>query len=319
MAAKEIAEEIGLSEKHTIKRDLGTLHYLGLVRKKVRRIGKEKEIVYRATDISPPEWEEVVEPFLKGLPARPTSAQKKAAGEELIEKLESFRESQKMLFHKATVEEETKAKRKFEKNIVVIPLGGVDGSGRSALYVKAGYTRFLLDVGQGIRDDQPFIPRFELMDEGLDFILVSHPHIDHIGCLPEVIDLFGDVPIYTTEPAREKIEVQLTNRASIESRVLGYQRRGVELLEDSGELDLEEIENIVHRRINRAIENFKTVKLNQFYKISDEVKVSFLNAGHLLEANAITISTPYENILYPVIYPGRKPALPGEYNIQKYR
>ncbi|HUW23021.1 MAG TPA: MBL fold metallo-hydrolase, partial [bacterium] len=209
VSAKEIADILNRSEEYTIKPDLRTLHYLGLVREKIIRHGRERHTLYKSVDLIPSEWEEIVEPFLQELPTRLTSEQKRYYREELLDKLKAYRDKRRRECRNASKHMHVKERRKFAEKVVVIPLGGVEGPGRSCLYVKAGYTRFILDCGQGIKETQPFMPQFDLIDEGIDFVLISHPHIDHIGSLLELIDLFGNVPIFTTEPSKEKIEVQL--------------------------------------------------------------------------------------------------------------
>ncbi len=69
----------GHLSSETVLRDLGTLIYLGLVEKQLSNEGS----LYRAADLSPPKREKVLS-VLKGLGARPASAEKDDAREEIL-------------------------------------------------------------------------------------------------------------------------------------------------------------------------------------------------------------------------------------------
>ncbi|MFC1576048.1 hypothetical protein ACFL3J_00090 [Candidatus Omnitrophota bacterium] len=74
VSARKIAKKTGLSLQHTVLRDLGVLHFLGLAEKD----GKGDEAMFSAADISPPQLE-IIKPILESLGTRPTSLQKEDA------------------------------------------------------------------------------------------------------------------------------------------------------------------------------------------------------------------------------------------------
>ncbi|MFH1791883.1 MAG: SAM-dependent methyltransferase [Candidatus Omnitrophota bacterium] len=63
----------------TVRRDLNTLVYLGLVHKEVRIVKDKKEIYYKASGLSPPKKGDNIKTVLKSLGARPKSKEKRAA------------------------------------------------------------------------------------------------------------------------------------------------------------------------------------------------------------------------------------------------
>ncbi|MBN3040867.1 MAG: GNAT family N-acetyltransferase, partial [Candidatus Omnitrophica bacterium] len=185
--------------------------------------------------------------------------------------------------------------RKFEEKIKVIPLGGVDSPGASSFYVKAGKTRFLFDCGQGVNSGQFFMPSFHLIDEGIDFIAVSHQHIDHIGCLPEAMALFGEVPVFATELTAEHIVIALND-------LINKRKQNRRIASLPGVTA-----NQAARDVYRVTQNLRKVPIvsntddAEFYAVNgliDDIKISFQPAGHILGASAITVATPYGNIFY---------------------
>ena len=66
----------------TVGRDINTLNDLGLIDVKTKG-KKAQDMVFRAADLSPPEWE-AIEPVLKRLGARPTHAQKEKAKSDIL-------------------------------------------------------------------------------------------------------------------------------------------------------------------------------------------------------------------------------------------
>ena len=183
----------------------------------------------------------------------------------------------------------SRAERKFEPNIKIISLGGVNEPGRSCFYVKLGQARFVLDVGQGVAEGQPLMPQFNLIDDGLDFIVISHPHADHMGCLPELIALLGDIPIYTNAITRKKMGLLLNDPNSIEDRRRKRQALAVQGI--SSKID------VVRHDIGRAIKNIHAIEMNKFYQLGN-LKIILQPAGHILGSSSITVATPYGNILY---------------------
>ena len=55
------------------------------------------------------------------------------------------------------------------------------GSSGNALIVEAGTTRIMLDCGFGLRDAVARLGRLGLEPSGLDAVIVTHEHADHVG------------------------------------------------------------------------------------------------------------------------------------------
>ena len=92
--------------------------------------------------------------------------------------------------------------------ISVTPLGAGQEVGRSCMVLRISHRTFLLDVGMhpAYLDDNRF-PDFSCMgvspSSGIDCVLVSHFHLDHVGALLHLTDTFGySGPIYMSHPTK---------------------------------------------------------------------------------------------------------------------
>ena len=79
-------------------------------------------------------------------------------------------------------------------------LGGAMEIGGSCIYLNIAGKRILMDCGirqSGTKDPLPDFAAIQAHG-GLDAILVSHAHMDHIGTLPLISKAYPDARIYMT-------------------------------------------------------------------------------------------------------------------------
>ncbi|EUJ17827.1 metallo-beta-lactamase superfamily protein [Listeria aquatica FSL S10-1188] len=95
---------------------------------------------------------------------------------------------------------------KKAKQIKIIPLGGVDESGKNMYVVEVDDEIFVLDAGLMFPEDELLgidvvIPDFKYLEENKDrvkAIILSHGHEDAIGALPYLLQKVK-APVYGTE------------------------------------------------------------------------------------------------------------------------
>jgi metallo-beta-lactamase family protein len=100
----------------------------------------------------------------------------------------------------------------------------------SCLHVHAGGARFLVDCGmfQGAARGPHNAAARNRANYGrelgpLDFVLVTHAHVDHCGLLPRFAA--GGPPVYCTKPTADLIPVMLKDSAHVQSRAARPGRR----------------------------------------------------------------------------------------------
>lgn len=149
----------------------------------------------------------------------------------------------------------------------VTMLGGGNEVGASCLHVELNGVKILIDAG--IRThSHDMLPSFGKLDDlgGINIILLTHAHSDHIGALPYLARLYPDVPIYASPPTIELLQVMLLDSYSVMKDV--YLENN--WLLPYSEKDLDDcIKNILPFAINTTL-SFENIKINSY------------NAGHIL-------------------------------------
>jgi len=99
----------------------------------------------------------------------------------------------------------------------------------SCFLVEAPGLRFLVDCGmfQGGREaDAKNAQPFAFDPRALDFVLITHAHIDHSGLLPRLAAEGFRGPIYATEATADLLEVMLLDAAHIQEKEAEWRERG---------------------------------------------------------------------------------------------
>ena len=93
------------------------------------------------------------------------------------------------------------------------------GSTGNAVYVQAGETRLLIDSGVSLRQLQVALDAIEVSGEGLDAVLVTHEHSDHIKGLKAAV-LKWKLPIYTSDGTWSQIAGLWKEEEQVTARII---------------------------------------------------------------------------------------------------
>ncbi|MDZ7765370.1 MAG: MBL fold metallo-hydrolase [Melioribacteraceae bacterium] len=159
--------------------------------------------------------------------------------------------------------------------------------------VEAAGKKFLLDAGlyQGKRKLAFELNRsFDEFDPAeIDFIILSHAHIDHSGNLPSLVKRGFKGKIYSTFATKDLCSIMLMDSAHIQEKDVQYvnkkrAKQGKNLFEPL----------YTQEDAHQTIKQF--VGLNYYHKfeVTPEISFSFVDAGHIL-GSAVTHISINEN------------------------
>jgi len=147
-------------------------------------------------------------------------------------------------------------------------------------------TRILLDCGlfQGINTDE-LNQNFGFDPASIDFLLLSHAHIDHTGLIPRLVREGFTGPIYATPATADLCEIMLSDSAHIQQKDL---KRINERRNRQGRPELELLYE--QADVEQALRQFKPVDYGKLFRPTDQISVLFTDTAHLLGSAAISLA-----------------------------
>ena len=157
----------------------------------------------------------------------------------------------------------------------------------SCYILECGSKRFAVDCGlhQGNKDIEKRNWNFDQYDpKNLDFILITHAHIDHSGLLPAMVSKGYKNPIYCTAPTRDLLEIMLLDSAHIQEMEAEWTNR--KRLRTGGKTvqPLYSISNA-----ENTVPLLSSIDYDTIFEPAPGIKVTYKNAGHILGSAFIEI------------------------------
>jgi metallo-beta-lactamase family protein len=148
--------------------------------------------------------------------------------------------------------------------------------------------KILLDCGlyQGRRKDaEKKNTHFGFNPADIDYVILSHAHIDHTGLLPKLVKEGFKGPVFCTQATFDLNRIMLPDSAHIQENDIKYEnkireRDGKKLLEPL--YDTEDAEN--------ALALMVPVPFYTDFKVCDEVNLFYTENGHLLGSAAVNLT-----------------------------
>ncbi|MBU5455431.1 metallo-beta-lactamase family protein [Keratinibaculum paraultunense] len=127
-------------------------------------------------------------------------------------------------------------------------------------------------------EDFPYDPR------DIDYLILTHAHIDHSGRIPKLVKDGFKGKIITTKPTYDLCKIMLKDSAKIQEADVEWenrkrQRAGKEFIEPLYTIEEAEI----------SLKFFETYLYNQRIKINDDILLKFRDAGHMLGSAIIEL------------------------------
>ncbi|MCX6952500.1 MAG: MBL fold metallo-hydrolase [Verrucomicrobia bacterium] len=162
------------------------------------------------------------------------------------------------------------------------------GIGANSLFIQLGDLNILVDCGlnpKGIgRGACPDLAK--LRGVTLDFIIITHCHLDHIGSLPVVMREHPNTPVIMTTSSRMLIERMLHNSANVMMR-----QKEEDNIPDYPLFTHDEID-----RIGKRLNGLPFGHAKHFRGAKDDIEVIFHPAGHVAGAAGVELHYKHRQI-----------------------
>ena len=177
----------------------------------------------------------------------------------------------------------------------------------SCVLVETDGCRFLVDCGMFQGGSEARVKNQRALNFGfdvrsLDFVLLTHAHIDHSGLLPRLAVLGYHGPIYATPATIDLLGVLLPDSAHIQEKEAEWQlrhrhRRG--RFEGAGQPPLYTVE-----QAQSVLKLLRPAAYGQTIQLSERIKVCFHDAGHILGSAWLEVTVGGEGRPRKLVFSG---------------
>ncbi len=164
-------------------------------------------------------------------------------------------------------------------------LGAAEIVTGSCYLIETGKKNFLVDCGlfQGKEEELNERP-FEFDVSSIDFMILTHAHIDHSGRIPKLVKEGFSGPVYCTKATADLCSIMLPDSGHIQEMETEWQNRkrlraGRELIKP-----LYTAEDAV-----QALQYFQQLYYGDVLEIDDNISIRLMDAGHILGSSIVEI------------------------------
>lgn len=172
----------------------------------------------------------------------------------------------------------------------------------SCYLVETDKTSFIIDCGmfQGrAEEDFPNEAPFPFNVQDIDFMLLTHAHIDHSGRIPKLYKDGYKNNIYTTKATFQLCEIMLPDSGHIQEMENEWHNRKNER---AGKIILPPI--YTSQDAKDCLKLFKSRIYNEIFDPAEDVKVRFTDAGHILGSAMIEVWVTENNTVSKIVFSG---------------
>ncbi len=172
----------------------------------------------------------------------------------------------------------------------------------SCYIVECAGKRFALDCGlhQGNKEIEKRNWNLDDYDaKQLDFILITHAHIDHSGLLPALVSKGYKNPIYCTAPTKDLMEIMLLDSAHIQEMEAEWSNRK---RMRTGIQPVRALYSITDAENTAPL--LATVEYESSFEPAPNIKITYKNAGHILGSAFIEIEYTHEGKRTKAVFSG---------------
>jgi metallo-beta-lactamase family protein len=170
----------------------------------------------------------------------------------------------------------------------------------SCTYIKCNGKTILIDCGlsQG-RDEKDMGTDFFFEPAQVDYVLLTHAHIDHSGRIPQLVKDGFRGEIWATSATRKLCDIMLNDSAHIQEMEAEWKSRKNKRAGKQGVEPLYSIEDALE-----SLTYFKECDYDEKVTISEGISCRFIDAGHLLGSASIELWLEEEGKKRKLVFSG---------------
>ncbi|MGD1822721.1 MAG: MBL fold metallo-hydrolase RNA specificity domain-containing protein [Pleomorphochaeta sp.] len=155
----------------------------------------------------------------------------------------------------------------------------------SCTYIKCGDVTLLIDCGlpQG-RDEKEMGKDFFFNPAEVDYVLLTHAHIDHSGRIPQLVKEGFKGEIWATSATKRLCEIMLSDSGHIQEMEAEWKSRKSIRAGKKGVEPLYTVQDALD-----SLDFFHSSDYDKRIKLTDHISCRFIDAGHLLGSASIEL------------------------------
>lgn len=169
----------------------------------------------------------------------------------------------------------------------------------SCTLIETRNLKFLVDCGMEQGQDIYENCDIPVSPAEIDFVLLTHAHIDHSGKLPLLVKHGFSGKIYATSGTSRLCSIMLVDSAHIQEMEAEWKNRK---LQRSGRAICEPMYTIEDAQLTVGL--FKPCRYNEMVQINDKVSIKFIDAGHLLGSSSIEVKISENDETKVILFSG---------------
>ncbi|WAM32900.1 MBL fold metallo-hydrolase [Caldicellulosiruptor morganii] len=181
-------------------------------------------------------------------------------------------------------------------------LGAAQSVTGSCYYFEFEGKNFLIDCGMfqgGRTEDELNFETFPFNPSDIDFMILSHAHIDHSGRIPKLYKDGFRGTIYATDATADLCGIMLPDSAHIQESEIEWKNKK---RKREGKEELKPLYTI--EDAYSCLELFKGVKYDQVVEINNNLRFVLKDAGHMLGSAIVELYLNEDGKEYKLVFSG---------------
>jgi len=174
----------------------------------------------------------------------------------------------------------------------------------SRYFLEAGGLNILVECG--MFQERKFLGRnwspFAVYPGSVDYVLLTHCHLDHSGIIPKFIKEGFSGKIFMTSASKDLLEIMLLDSAKIQQEDAAYKRKRHKREGRKGPHPEVPLYNVNDAR--NSFKVFSSVAYSSKFSLNDQVSVVFHDAGHIVGSAMVEVKVKENGDERNIIFSG---------------